>query len=112
MLLSDPEHGLLGSVTSGSRARVLRVFEIAVAEATDAPDQTLTRPLARLAYLAHMAGLLFWLLDRSPNARATKRLLVRARTLGTMAGSMLALPFVREGLQGVEAAFEDALRLG
>lgn len=27
-------------------------------------------------------------------------------------GPMLALPFVPEGLQGVEAAFEDALRLG
>jgi AcrR family transcriptional regulator len=113
ILLGDAEKGLLGSVTGGSRARVMQVFERAVNEADDAPADTLAQPIARLAYLAHMAVLLFWLLDRSPDARATERLLETAEGLAPLAPALirtlLLLPMVRDGLREVDATMQDAL---
>ncbi len=113
ILLGDAEKGLLGSVTGGSRERVMRVFERAVAEAEDAPAASLAPAIARLTYLAHMAVLLFWLLDRSPDARATKRLLATADGLAPMAPTLirtlLLLPALRDGLRDVDAIMQDAL---
>ena len=43
-------------------------------ESSDAPKQPLAAALGRLLYLVHLAVLLWWLLDKSSNQRATAAL--------------------------------------
>src|SRR6476646_7313656 len=50
------------------------VFEQAVVGASDAPKQPIAAALGRLLYLVHLAVLLWWLLDKSANQRATATL--------------------------------------
>ena len=51
-------------------------FFRAIAEAKTKPSEDILESLARLTYMAHLAVLLFWLLDKSENQKATKQLLV------------------------------------
>ncbi|MBL9027587.1 MAG: TetR/AcrR family transcriptional regulator [Myxococcales bacterium] len=75
VLVGDPRQGLFASETASSRERVRQAFERAVTQAADAPAGEVAAALGRLLYLAHLALLLFWLLDQSPEQRATSRLL-------------------------------------
>ena len=73
VLVGDPEEGIFAASTAFSRLRVQQVFEAAVIGANDAPKQPLAEALGRLLYLIHLAVLLWWLLDKSRNQRATAR---------------------------------------
>jgi AcrR family transcriptional regulator len=75
-----------------SRDEVRAGFVRAVCGATDAP-----RGGARLGealYLAHLGLLLFWLLDRSPDQEATRRLRAWGAAVAPQVGFLLALPVV------------------
>jgi AcrR family transcriptional regulator len=74
VLVGTEEGGLFSSSTDDSRRRVESVFESAVSEAADAPGAKMAGALGRLLYLAHLAVILWWLLDRSPRQRATTAL--------------------------------------
>ncbi len=112
--LSDcgQEGGLLSPTTSPSRQRVQAAFVRAVAEATDAPADPLdSAALARLSYLAHLSVLLWWLLDRSPQQRATAALLeLTERALPGLA-LLLRLPPARRWLRHLDEIATDALGL-
>jgi hypothetical protein len=98
VLVGDPEEGIFAASTAFSRLRVQRVFEQAVAEASDAPKQPLAA-LGRLLYLVHLSVLLWWLLDKSSYQRSTTALVSLTQQLLPSCGrgtSCRAGPEVRD----------------
>jgi len=120
VLVGDREEGLFSPRTAFSRQRVQHVFVTAVTGAGDAPPGATAESLGRLLYLAHLAILLWWLLDRSRDQRATAALVslveralplvalaLRMPIAATLIGTADAL--VLEGLFG-EGAESEATR--
>jgi len=95
VLVGDPDDGVFAASTAFSRLRVQRVFEEAVVGSTDAPKQPLAEALGRLLYLAHLAVLLWWLLDKSSKQRATAALVSLTQQLLPSAALTLRVPPVR-----------------
>jgi len=88
---------------------VQRVFEEAVAGATDAPAAPLAAALGRLLYLVHLAVLLWWLLDKSTHQRATSTLVSLTERLLPSAALTLRLPPIRRFVIGVDELIREAL---
>jgi AcrR family transcriptional regulator len=109
VLVSPGEEGLFAPGTGFSRVRVVRVFEEAVAGATDAPAAVLARPLGRMLYVVHLLVLLWWLLDRSPRQRATVALVGLFRQLLPSVTLTLRLPPVRRAVMAADALVQDGL---
>jgi AcrR family transcriptional regulator len=109
VLVGDPDEGIFSSRTAFSRLRVQQVFEQAVIESSDAPKQPLAGALGRLLYLAHLAVLLWWLLDKSSHQRATDSLLSLTRGLLPSAALTLRVPQVRRFVISVDELIRDAL---
>ena len=76
VLIGDANEGLFAPGTAFSRERVQKVFDEAVSGATDTPKKEVAVALAQLLYLAHLAIILWWLLDKSPRQKATDALIV------------------------------------
>jgi AcrR family transcriptional regulator len=108
VLIGDPDDGVFAEGTAFSRLRVQQVFEDAVAGATDAPKAPLAGALGRLLYLVHLAVLLWWLLDKTPQQRATDTLVRLTEQLLPSAALTLRLPLVRRFV----IAFDDLIREG
>ena len=109
MIVSDADEGVFAAATAFSRDRVQRVFTAAVSEARDAPPGKLAESLGRLLYLAHLGLILWWLLDKSRDQRATRGLVALiTRTLPAMAIA-LKVPMVRGFVASADALFEEAL---
>jgi len=73
--VGDRDEGLFAPGTASSRKRVLSVFVRAVTGASDAPGRADNAgALGRVLYLAHLGVVLWWLLDRSREQRATRAL--------------------------------------
>jgi AcrR family transcriptional regulator len=109
VLVGDPEEGIFSASTAFSRLRVQRVFEEAVTEATDAPRQPLAAALGRLLYLVHLAVLLWWLLDKSSDQRATAALVALTKQLLPSAALTLRVPPVRRFVIAVDELVREAL---
>jgi len=109
VLVGDPDEGIFSASTTFSRLRVQRVFEEAVTEASDAPKQPLAEALGRLLYLIHLAVLLWWLLDKSANQRATASLVSLTRQLLPSAALALRVPSVRRFVISVDELIREAL---
>jgi hypothetical protein len=84
------------------------VFERVVTESSDAPKQPLAEALGRLLYLVHLAVLLWWLLDKSPNQRATAALVSLTQQLLPSAGLALRVPPVRKFVTSVDELVREA----
>jgi hypothetical protein len=109
ILIGDDDEGLFARGTAASRARVMAVFDAAACGASDAPQDA--GALGRLLYVAHLAIILSWLLDKSPCQRATKQLLDQLAQLSGWASLAVQIPqaaatlraadiFCRQGLFG------------
>src|SRR5687768_1052785 len=109
VLVGDPDEGIFSASTAFSRLRVQRVFEQVVTESSDAPKQPLAEALGRLLYLVHLAVLLWWLLDKSPNQRATAALVSLTQQLLPSAGLALRVPPVRKFVISVDELVREAL---
>ena len=109
VLVGDPEEGIFAPGTAFSRLRVQQVFEEAVTRATDAPKQPLAGALGRLLYLVHLSVLLWWLLDKSANQRATTALVSLTRQLLPSAALALLVPPVRTFVVSVDELIREAL---
>ena len=109
VLVGDPEEGIFSATTAFSRLRVQQVFEHVVAGASDAPKPPLAGALGRLLYLAHLAVLLWWLLDRSDRQRATAALIALVQPLLPSVALTLRLPQVRRFVVGADALVREAL---
>lgn len=109
VMVGDPEEGIFSATTAFSRIRVQRVFEQVVTEASDGPRQPLAGALGRLLYLVHLAVLLWWLLDKSANQRATTALVSLTRELLPSAALALRVPPVRKFVLAVDELVREAL---
>ena len=109
VLISDPEEGVFAESVAFSRLRVQGVFEDAVAGATDAPAANFARAIGRLLYLAHLAVLLWWLLDKSKYQRATVSLVALIAQLLPSASLALRLPAMRRFVTSLDELIREAL---
>jgi AcrR family transcriptional regulator len=109
VLVGGATEGLFAPATLFSRQRVQKVFHQAVAGATDAPPAELAASLARLLYLAHLAILLWWLLDQSPQQRATTALVALLKQALPASALTLRVPRVRAFVLAGDNLFREAL---
>ena len=109
VMVGDPEEGIFSTSTAFSSLRVQRVFEQVVTESSDAPKQPLAEALGRLLYLVHLAVLLWWLLDKSSNQRATAALVSLTQQLLPSAALALRVPPVRKFVISVDELVREAL---
>jgi AcrR family transcriptional regulator len=109
VLVGDPEEGIFSASTAFSRLRVQEVFEQAVVQARDAPKPPLAAALGRLLYLVHLAVLLWWLLDKSSNQRATAALVSLTGQLLPSAALALRVPPVRRFVISFDELVREAL---
>lgn len=109
VMVGDPEEGIFSTRTAFSRLGVQRVFENAVVESSDAPKQPLAEALGRLLYLVHLSVLLWWLLDKSANQRATRALVALTEQILPSATLALRVPPVRRFVIAVDGLIREAL---
>ena len=109
VLVGAPEEGVFAESAAFSRLRVQGVFEDAVAGATDAPADSIARPVGRLLYMLHLAVLLWWLLDKSAKQRATAALIVLIQQILPSIALTLRLPPVRRFVLSADELLRDAL---
>ncbi|GLV60472.1 TetR family transcriptional regulator [Dictyobacter sp. S3.2.2.5] len=88
--------GVFGASTAGIRQRARKSYLRVIQSAKDAPREALHEDLATVLYGAHMALVLFWLIDQSKNAARTRLLLNLLRDLLKLAQPVLWLPPVRQ----------------
>ncbi|MED5374735.1 MAG: TetR/AcrR family transcriptional regulator [Myxococcota bacterium] len=105
VLVSPGEDSLFGANTRQARERVQGAFHAALERAPDRPDAW--QDLALLAWLGHLAVILFWLLDRSPGQRASTALLEWV-PWGAM-GLALRLPGVGAAVSGLATLVREGL---
>jgi AcrR family transcriptional regulator len=109
VLVSNAPDGLFSRTTAFSRERVQRIYQDAVVGASDAPRDEVAAALGRLLYLTHLAVVLWWLLDKSPQQRAT-RALVRLMSEALPAAALtLRLPKVGAFILAGDRLFQEAL---
>jgi AcrR family transcriptional regulator len=109
VLVGDPEEGLFTESAAFSRLRVQRVFQDAVTGSTDAPALPVAEAMGRLLYLAHLAVLLWWLLDKSSKRRATTALVELIQQILPSAALSVRLSPVRRFVTSADALVRDAL---
>ena len=109
VLVGDVEDGLFAPNTAFSRVRVQGVFVDAVTGASDAPRGALAPALGRLLYLAHLAILLWWLLDKSPSQRATGAFMALVERTLPLAATAIRVPGVPGLLLAADALVRESL---
>lgn len=109
LMIADTEGGLLSEAGAPARDRVRQCFLDAVDGASNAPGPDLNGPLGRLLDLAQLGAILFWLLDRSPDQRATAGLLAWIGGLEMFATAALWAPGTSRTLRTLDALASDAL---
>jgi AcrR family transcriptional regulator len=109
VMVGDADEGVFAQNTAFSRTKVQSVFHEVVRHATDPPRQPLADALSQLLYLAHLGVILWWLLDRSPNQRATTQLMALIRQLLPSAALSLHLRPVRGFVQSAADLFREGL---
>ncbi|HEY7497731.1 MAG TPA: helix-turn-helix domain-containing protein [Vicinamibacterales bacterium] len=109
ILVGDANEGVFSTMMAPSRQRVQIVFHDAVAGATDAPRPPIARALGQLLYVAHLAIILWWLLDRSRHQRATTALVALVRQSLPVWALTLRLKHVRSFVLAAEGLVREAL---
>lgn len=108
ILVGTANEGLFAPSTAFSRLRVQTVFVHAIVGATNAPRGDTGPALGRLLYLFHLAVLLWWLLDKSPEQRATQALLTLTGKALRFTSPALRVPGVPGLLIAADALVSDA----
>jgi len=109
VLIGDANEGLFTPATAFSRQRVHKVFQDAVVGATDAPRPEVAAALGRLLYLVHLAIILWWLLDKSPQQWATTSLMSLVRRALPACALTLRLPRACAFVVAGDKLFRQAL---
>jgi len=109
ILVADPVDGVFAAGTAFSRHRVQQVFVQAVTQAGDAPKAALAGALGRVLYLVHLGVLLWWLLDRSREQRATEALIGLLAGMLPAAALALRLPSLATFVIGLDRLMREAL---
>jgi len=102
--LLDPRHelGALNQQTEVIRSRVIGVFSAVVLGATDA-RKTNAPELARTLYALHLALVLFWTQDRTPNAAATHTAIDFVCDMLSLSGRVAWMPNLKKRLAQLES---------
>lgn len=108
IMISRGPESIFAPATSASRGRVQPAFLGAVTGASDAPKPADAAALGRLLYLSQLGVLLFWLLDRSRDQRATAGFLSLLSSSLPLAALALKLGPVRTLIRNLDALFRDA----
>jgi len=109
VLVGDAHEGLFAPATAQSRQRVQAVFQAAVEGASDAPDADHGAALGRVLYLVHLAIILGWLLDKSPQQRATRTLVALLEGMLPVAALALRTEPARTMLRTADRLCQDGL---
>ena len=109
ILVGDADEGVLAPPTAFSRQRVQAAFETAVSGARDAPPLQEALALGRILYLLHLAVLLWWLVDRSPEQRATAGLVALIEQALPAAALALRLRRMRRLVRAADGLLHDGL---
>jgi AcrR family transcriptional regulator len=105
----DPNSRLsaLGEGTAAVREKMGSIFLEVVRGASDAPGEKQVRELGNVLYALHLAILLYWFHDKSPDARATRELIGSARDALRYLRPALRLPPMSRVLSGLAGALGD-----
>lgn len=109
VMVGAVDEGLFAQSTGFSRLRVQKVFQDALLGSIDAPRRKLAEAMGRLLYLVHLAVILWWLLDKSPQQRATSALVSLLGGVLPSAALTLRLPPIRKFVQSADKLFREAL---
>lgn len=90
--------GVFGASAAKVRIRARKSYLRVIQGAQDAPREALREDLATVLYGAHMALVLFWLIDQSANAARTRLFLALFRDLLKLVQPVLWLPPIRQFL--------------
>src|SRR5215204_147200 len=106
----DPRHelGALGEQTGLVRSRVAGVFSAVVLGASDRPEQA-ADALARVLYGAHLALVLLWTQDRTPDFASTRSAIEAFCGLLASASPLLWLPPAGSALAGADKVLTPLL---
>src|SRR5215204_68668 len=107
----DPWHelGALSEQTGLVRGRVAGVFSAVVLGAADRPDAEAARALARVLYGAHLALVLLWTQDRTPDFSATRGGIDACCALLGSASALLGMPEAGPALAGADRILSPLL---
>ena len=99
----DPDSRLsaLGEGTAAVREKMGGVFLEVVRGASDTPGEKQARQLGNVLYALHLAVLLYWFHDKTPDARATRELVGSARETLRYLRPALRLPPMSRVLSGL-----------
>ena len=105
----DPNSRLsaLGEGTAAVREKMAGVFLEVVRGASDAPGEKQAVQLGNVLYALHLAILLYWFHDRTPDARATRELVGTARETLRYLRPALWLPPMSRVLSGLAGALAN-----
>ena len=105
----DPNSRLsaLGEGTAAIREKMGGVFLEVVRGANDAPGEKQARQLGDVLYALHLAILLYWFHDKTPEARATRDLVGSARETIRYLRPALRLPPMSRVLSGLAGALTN-----
>jgi AcrR family transcriptional regulator len=105
----DPNSRLsaLGEGTAAVREKMGGVFLEVVRDASDAPGEKQAVQLGNVLYALHLAILLYWFHDRTPDARATRELVGTARETLRYLRPALWLPPMSRVLSGLAGALAN-----
>lgn len=112
VLVGSHQEGLFAAATEFSRQRVQGVFAEAVLGATQSPPPGEAAALARLLYVVHLMVILWWLLDKSPQQRATAELLALIERMSPLVTFAIQLPLAHEFISAANALVQQALFTG
>jgi AcrR family transcriptional regulator len=105
----DPNSRLstLGEGTAAVREKMGSVFLEVVRGASDAPGEKQAMQLGSVLYALHLAIILYWFHDRTPEARATRELVGSARETLRYLRPALRLPPMSRVLSRLAGALND-----
>lgn len=104
-------HGRRGSADAGiGRAKSIALFRQAVTASRPQPPLAIRDDLPELLWLVHMGVTLFWIYDRSPGQRRSRRLAHNVAPLAAKLVVLSRLPVVRNIVEDVVRLFQGARR--
>lgn len=108
VMVAGRDEGLFAPAAAMSRERVQSAFIEAVRDAKDAPRGADAASLGRALDLVHLAVLLWWLLDRTKEQRATSRLVAVIERVLPAFGLAYRLPVVRSLVRDLDVLSQQA----
>ena len=105
----DPNSRLstIGAGTAAVREKMVGVFLEVVRGASDAPGEKQAMQLGSVLYALHLAIILYWFHDRTPEARATRELVGSARETLRYLRPAFRLPPMSRVLSRLAGALND-----